>query len=153
MPTKITVVQFHKWGSALRSHSWAPALSIVACQRFGRHNSAALRWGMALSRFLRRFWSKSLGQPTSLYSSVNSGKKALISFLPPIHRPWKGLWKAIVEGNCKIAVSLQGTVNYCLFCLCLQTLRRNTHTKKLLCGFLERLRWNKYCLISLLLFV
>lgn len=31
--------------------------------------------------------------------------------------------------------------------------KKHTQKKKLLCGFLERLRWNKYCLISLLLFV
>lgn len=60
--------------SALRSRSGAEVEP---------QSSAALRGSMALSRFLCCVWSNSLVQPTSLYSSVNSGKKAGISFLPP----------------------------------------------------------------------
>jgi len=48
---------------------------LVPGQRVSRHNSGALRGSMALSHFLHCFWSKPPGQPTSLNSSVKSGKK------------------------------------------------------------------------------
>lgn len=53
----------------------------------------------ALSHFLCRFWSKSPGQPTSLYSSVNAGKKALISFLSTSQRPRGGISKSQPRGQ------------------------------------------------------
>lgn len=54
---------------------------------------------MALSHFLCCVWSNSLVQPTSLYSSVNSGKKALISFLPPRLGPQRVYEKPSSEAN------------------------------------------------------
>ena len=53
------------------SLSWATERSALPAA----HPSHALPGSMALSHFLHSFWSKPPGQPTSLYSSVNSGKK------------------------------------------------------------------------------
>lgn len=62
-------------------------------------SGAALCGSMALSHFLCYFCSNSLVQPTSLYSSVNSGKKALISFLPPRLGPRRVYEKPSLEAN------------------------------------------------------
>lgn len=110
MPSKSTIAQYYndnknncrtmpRAGVSLeRLRSSSVGGAFVARWRLGRPLIAAAQLvakAWALSHFLRSFWSKSPGQPTSLYSSVNSGKRALISFLPPSESqaPWRDFEK------------------------------------------------------------
>lgn len=102
MPAKITTIHCLKLTSTLRST--VEPQCFVPCQPLSRHNSAALGGSMALSHFLHRFWSELLGQPTSLYSSVNSGKKALISFLPPRRWLWRRCEKPSLRATALLCV-------------------------------------------------
>lgn len=153
MPTKITVVQCHKWGSALRSHSWASALFFCGLPAFQppQQCSSALRHGtLALPApllvkvagsthfpvFFCQLWEKS-------FNILPAAESQAVERLMKSHR--RGQLQ-----NCRVP-SRHGELLSLLF---VSPNPPKKHTqKKLLCGFLERLRWNKYCLISLLLFV
>lgn len=168
MTTKITVAQCH---SLERSRSSSFGGAFVARRRLGRPAGrssspataaavqlAAKAW--ALSHFLRSFWSKSLGQPTSLYSSVNSGKRALISFLPPSESqaPWRDCEKPSSRATSRRRApprppTTPPRLGELLSPPLFVSPRPSKETQKPLCGFLQRFRWNKYCLISLVLFV
>lgn len=139
MTTKITVVQCRGLRSALNSHSRAALGTLLWLADSADWRVTAVRLdaeAWALSHFLCRLWSKSPGQPTSLYSSVNAGKKALISFLTTSRRPRGGLAKNHPRGQHSDALSLptapapistiplnQGELLHLLpsnLCLCLQ---------------------------------
>lgn len=173
MTTKITAVQCRWLRSALNSRGraalgtflWLAGDSAdwpVTATAATEVHLEAEAW--ALSHFLCRFWSKSPGQPTSLYSSVNAGKKALISFLPTSRRPCGGIAKSHPRGqHCDAlpphpAVSTTPLNQAELLALpppqpLFVSPRPSKETHKPLCCFLQLFKWNKYCLISLVLFV
>lgn len=88
-------------GNSTRNDHQAWRMScFVRYEHLIHHKGAGLNRSLALSHFLRHFWSKPLGQPTSLYSSVNSGKKKSFNILPVTKMPADGgLWKAILASR------------------------------------------------------
>lgn len=168
MTTKITVAQCHGLRSALSGHGraalgpllWVAGRPVVAAAAAAAAAVQLSAKAWALSHFLRRFWSKSPGQPTSLYSSVNSGKRALISFLPPSESqaPWRDCEKPSSRATSRRRAPPRPPttplrLGELLSPLLFVSPRPSKETQKPLCGFLQRFSWNKYCLISLVLFV
>lgn len=87
MHTKITIIQYQKLRSTLRSHSWATVLCTLPAVHPSQHCSSVWKHG-------------TLTLPASLLVKVAGSthfpvffcqvwEKALISFLPPRRRPWR----------------------------------------------------------------
>lgn len=126
----------------------------VPCQQFSRHNSAALCWRHSTLALPATLLVKTAGSTHFPVFFCQLWEKALISFLPPRHWPWRRCEKPSLRATAPHCVPSRQSELLSLVFVSLNSvvlpLRRN---KKLLCGFLDSFRWNKYCLICCHLFV